>query len=232
MHRSGTTLLANAMNDAGICMGVFRDHNGEAMHFLSLNQQILWAENADWTTPKVPSAANNKTLPAALIYAEHIKAISANPTRLRLFNNAPWGWKDPRNTFTLVHWLSVFPQAKVIHVVRDGRDVALSLQARNRVAGEVFDERLNHLDFNFKLWETYVEEGLRWQKQLGKKYLQLRYEDVISGKKEVLNGLNAFCGKNVSAKIHPKPLRESNYSDDLNALAAKSSVFKKLNYHF
>ncbi len=30
-----------------------------------------------------------------------------------------WGWKDPRNTFTLPMWLSIFPKARVLHVLRN-----------------------------------------------------------------------------------------------------------------
>ena len=42
----------------------------------------------------------------------------------------PWGWKDPRNTFLLPLWRDIFPEAKVIHVIRNGVDVAASLLTR------------------------------------------------------------------------------------------------------
>ncbi|MFB6261703.1 MAG: sulfotransferase, partial [Thiohalorhabdaceae bacterium] len=41
-----------------------------------------------------------------------------------------WGWKDPRNTFTLPLWLELFPEARVINVERHGVDVAESLVVR------------------------------------------------------------------------------------------------------
>ncbi len=230
MHRSGTTMLANALNQAGINMGVVRDHNGEAMHFLSLNQQMLWAENASWLDPKVPSAQNNKTIAYHDIYAEHLKLLSANRLRLRLLNNIPWGWKDPRNTFTLVHWLSVFPKAKVIHVVRDGRDVALSLNVRNSVDGEVYDPRLDDLNFDFKLWETYVQEGLRWEEKLGKQILRVRYEDLIELKPVTLKRVDAFTNKKVSKFLTPFSQKEKVYPDQLNKIAAESLLFSTLGY--
>ena len=46
---------------------------------------------------------------------------------LSVAQTTPWGWKDPRNTFTLPLWIELFPDAKVIHVVRHGVDVAGSL---------------------------------------------------------------------------------------------------------
>ena len=230
MHRSGTTLLANAMNEAGICMGVFRDHNGEAMHFLSLNQQLLWADDASWINPKVPSGKGVELPKANEMYAEHIKSMSSNAAKLRLLHNAPWGWKDPRNTFTLKHWLHIFPEAKVIHVLRDGRDVALSLQARNSFKGEVFDEKLNKLDFNFALWESYVTEGMRWKKQMGGRYFEIRYEDLLHPSGPESAALDAFTNKKVSSHIRAKPRKNKSYPPELQALAAKSTLFKQLAY--
>lgn len=231
MHRSGTTLLAETLNRSGICMGIFRDHNGEAMHFLSLNQQMLWAEGASWLDPKEPSQINRKTLPENIIYAEHIKSTSSNPLRLRLIHNKPWGWKDPRNTFTLKHWLNEFPAAKVINVVRDGRAVAMSLQARNRVVGEVHNEKLDDLKFNFELWEKYVEIGLSHQNNLGQQCITIKYESLITRDKETLNKLNAFTKVNVADKLQIKAARNAEFPEQLNQLARDSKVFQNLGYH-
>jgi hypothetical protein len=43
-----------------------------------------------------------------------------------------WGWKDPRNSITLPVWLKLFPDARVIHIVRNGVDVAESLYRRQQ----------------------------------------------------------------------------------------------------
>src|SRR5699024_2516440 len=42
--------------------------------------------------------------------------------------NRAWGWKDPRNVYTLPIWLRLFPKAKVIFIKRHGVDVAASLR--------------------------------------------------------------------------------------------------------
>lgn len=42
----------------------------------------------------------------------------------------PWGWKDPVNTFTLPFWLDLFPEARVVHIFRNGVDIAQSLYTR------------------------------------------------------------------------------------------------------
>ena len=45
--------------------------------------------------------------------------------------NFPWGWKDPRNSFTLKIWRQIYPNAKVIHIHRNPVDVANSLKKRS-----------------------------------------------------------------------------------------------------
>jgi hypothetical protein len=231
MHRSGTTMLADTLNKAGVFMGAFREQNGEALHFLSLNQQMLWAAGADWLTPVVPSPEHDKTLSPNLIYAEHIKSPTANYARLRWFINVRWGWKDPRNTFTLPLWLARFPQARVLHVVRDGRAVALSLQTRNTVAGEVFDTRLNDLDFCFKLWETYVAQAMSYRDVLPKNnYLQISYEDLIAVDPKVVLPLDHFTGVHIADYLNARSRSKQIFPEGLNALAQTSGVFKALGY--
>jgi hypothetical protein len=40
--------------------------------------------------------------------------------------NAPWGWKNPRNMWLIPFYVSIYPELKFIHVIRDGRDMSLS----------------------------------------------------------------------------------------------------------
>ena len=230
MHRSGTTLVADALNSAGVFMGVFREHNGEALHFLSLNQQMLAAAGADWLNPVVPAKEADKTLPACQIFAEHIKSPSSNPLRLRLMHNLKWGWKDPRNTFTLPRWLERFPQAKVLHVIRDGRAVAMSLKVRNQVKGEVYDARLNDLAFNLSLWEKYVEKGISYKNELGKNYHEVKYEDIVAGDSGTLSELEKFTHAHLSKHLHVKNFAKRTFPPELEELAGKSELLKKLGY--
>jgi hypothetical protein len=230
MHRSGTTMVANALNDAGIFMGVFRDHNGEALHFLSLNQQMLGAENRSWLDPKVPDEESDHTLEPHLIYAEHIKSSSTSKLKLALFLSRTWGWKDPRNTFTLPLWLKRFPKAKIIHVIRDGRAVALSLANRNNVPGEVYDEQLKDLSFNFGLWEQYVQQGLTYRAFGKSQYLEIKYESLLAKEDETLASILTFTGVDIGAHLQIKKMSNLPNVAELNELASKSGTFKQLNY--
>ncbi|WP_417612452.1 sulfotransferase [Owenweeksia hongkongensis] len=198
MHRSGTSLVAKVLEKAGIFMGVIKDHNYEAMHFLSLNQQTLWAASASWLEPKVPEKLFWKTIPAKALYNEHFK-INGKLQQLSYALKSPaWGWKDPRNTFTLNMWLSLFPNAKVIHVTRDCEEVAKSLSKRNTVKGEVNDPRLNDMNFNRELWKKYIDQGRSYKKQLGNRYFEIDYHEISTLNKTAITQLEKFTGKQLS----------------------------------
>jgi hypothetical protein len=226
MHRSGTTLLSQLLNQAGIFQGVFRDHNSEAFHFLSINQQTLAKSGNDWLMPDDPKEMDWYSISGEELFAIHFQ-VSQNPQKLKWLYNHAWGWKDPRNTFTLPMYLKLFPKARVIHLIRNGMDVALSLQQRNTVDGEVLDKRLNDLLFNFKLWETYVEKGNSYNGKV-KNFLEVKYEDLLRKNSEVLNKIRAWG--DIDLKPHLGRVRASTqktYPKELIDISSNSLIFKK-----
>lgn len=198
MHRSGTSMVAQVLDSAGIFMGVLKDHNHEAMHFLSCNQRSLWANGNNWLEPDVPFKENWKTLPAKSLFAEHFK-LNTRIQRLLCFLRAPsWGWKDPRNTFTLPMWLTVYPRAKVIYVKRNPADIAKSLQQRNQRPGEVHDPRLADPDFCLNLVNTYQKQAESYASNLNKRFIEVEYEALISFDASTIKRLERFTGKKLS----------------------------------
>ncbi len=109
-------------------------------------------------------------------------------------NSVPfWGWKDPRTTMTLSVWLKIFPSLKVIHVVRNGVDVALSLWRRSQKSGEGAPRCLN-LHYCFDLWEKYVREGCKWRLLGEDRYIEVLYEDLVAEPVEAIKRLLSFAG--------------------------------------
>ncbi len=197
MHRSGTSLVAKVLEKAGVFMGVLKDHNYEAMHFLSLNQQSLWAAGADWLSPCVPPEQHWKVQAASALYKEHFKLNGKlQSLRYKMFPQ-DWGWKDPRNTFTLPMWLSVFPNARVLYIKRAPQDVAKSLQKRNAVPGEVFNERLNDLDFCLALTEKYQEQAAHYAPSLKERFFKTDYEKLVALDRESITQLEGYCGRSL-----------------------------------
>lgn len=150
MHRSGTSMVIRMLRRLGVFTGWELDANGEAVFFVLRNRAVLEAQGARWDRPGpidevLESAPLRERVVAALERDLHSPSVMSylgpagyllhrSPARLR----RPWGWKDPRNTLLLPLWLEIFPSARVVHVVRNGVDVALSLAGRER-------RRLDHL---------------------------------------------------------------------------------------
>ena len=51
MHRSGTTMVAEALNSAGVYAGAICDHNREPLYAVDLNERMLEAAGGNWWQP-------------------------------------------------------------------------------------------------------------------------------------------------------------------------------------
>ena len=143
-HRSGTSLLAKMLHECGVFMGARRNHHSEAKFFLRRNKHIFNVAHASWdnaapTTYLLQSDDMRSALVAHLTNElKSHKAIDylglTNYARSRGFVGMDrlWGWKDPRNTYSLPIWLDIFPNARVVRIGRNGVDVAHSLWKREQ----------------------------------------------------------------------------------------------------
>lgn len=109
--------------------------------------------------------------------------------------NGPWGWKNPRSMWIIPFLASLYPDMKFIHVVRDGRDMALS--KNHNLLNKHGDYLLhnprkthNALELQIELWckgnRTAMHDG---QTYLGKNYLLLKYECLCQQPVATLNQL-------------------------------------------
>ena len=195
MHRSGTSFLAQVLQCAGLFMGVFKDHHYEAVHFMALNQQCLAAQQASWLHPVAVPAATRVSLSANELYREHFQVNTRLQQWQLAWQNPAWGWKDPRNTFTLPVWLRVFPQARVIHLIRDAEEVANSLQKRNGKAGEGYYPELDDRHFCLELTQKYQSQGKSYAADLGGRYLEINYSALYHQEPLALQQMEQFTGK-------------------------------------
>ena len=140
MHRSGTSLVSRILDDCGVMMGKDLQEDHESLFFIGLNEWIYENAGASWERPGALSELT--TLPVAMEAIEEYvrkrlssrssRKYSGKPLKNGLFSmEGRWGWKDPRNGPSLPLWRSIWPDMKVIHVIRHGADVAASLRMRN-----------------------------------------------------------------------------------------------------
>lgn len=81
-----------------------------------------------------------------------------------------WCEKSPQNLQHIGLLSSVFPGARFVHLIRDGRDCAASFHRRWRRTPELTIYR----------WRNVVEEGRRQGAKVGDRYLEVRYEELTA----------------------------------------------------
>ncbi|MEW6572041.1 MAG: sulfotransferase [Bacillota bacterium] len=191
MHRSGTTLLVRLLERAGVFMGHMQTKNKEASFYQRINKDALDMFGCSWRC--LDYLPNNETLRTypwlkAMILKRIEKGFILEYCGTRaiglLFKRFLWGWKDPRNSLLLPVWHQVYPDATVINIIRDGRDVALSLMVRetrrDRKDSNVTDENAAARFISYvRLWESYVRR-INEAMPLFIKTYSLKYEQLLA----------------------------------------------------
>jgi len=122
----------------------------------------------------------------------------------------PWGWKDPRNSFTIDFWLDFFPKAKIIHVYRNPIDVALSLKKREEAfiaalknrsiikkailfyRKEYIAKELLNIENGISLWEKYISRIKKFEEYYNGKLFHIKYEELLLEPYKILTELTRF----------------------------------------
>lgn len=86
------------------------------------------------------------------------------------------------------------PNALIVHIIRDGRDVALSYIKQGWSHPLPWDSGKELLVVGL-FWEWIVQRGRTYGRQLGPDYYELRYEDLVQKPHETLAGLGEFVGQ-------------------------------------
>ena len=236
MHRSGTSMITRMLEQVGLFTGRKKDSNSESYLFKFLNQWMLRQCGGNWDYPEpiqhlwsdqAVSDLTERYL-RKLMHSRHAHNYMGVKAFLQYRDIAKlpflWGWKDPRNTYTLPIWLKLFPNAKVIHIMRHGVDVAQSLRVRyqkrlileqkqfsaksywihkKRRQGFVNTVRCAMLGEGLKLWENYVQEAQTHVAQLGSQAIEMKYEDFLQDAPTHLSILMQFVGLPIEKKkIH------------------------------
>jgi len=208
MHRSGTSLTVRLLRDLGISMGGIVLENTEALNFQHLNRRMFAVAGGDWNAVELVMAAMRDPDFVMQQTSAMQQAVFAGKVRVgrdvglvsyvdhllwrRMYRAGQrmWGWKDPRTTLTFPVWLRVFPEARFVHVIRNGIDVAISLNCRTKVQQRSWWQRRMLEDYRpetlsfaqcFRLWELYLSFFLEQQVLIPPAQLcEMRYEALLS----------------------------------------------------
>ena len=102
-----------------------------------------------------------------------------------------WAECTPANVFYLKQIHAAFPRARFIHMVRDGRDVALSLTRQRWISPLPWDSQ-HRLPVAALFWQRNVSIGTRDGSQLGSAYREVRFEDLVRAPRTTLQEVAEF----------------------------------------
>lgn len=263
MHRSGTSLVTRVLEDLGLFVGSRVQGDHEATFFLKLNDWLLRQAGVTWDRPQGFEALLEDT-EALEVVTDYLRLRLRSPQAIeylgsrRLLHRGSvanlaghWGWKDPRNTYTLPIWTRLFPEARILHIHRNGVDVAHSLVKREAKLREVARETLQRrkalyrvrprmpelvssvacasYDQAFELWKSYYDTAETNAHASGLPALTLKYEAFLADPVATARELVDFCALDASpprierAVARANPTRAYAYRNDarLSAFATR-----------
>lgn len=198
-ERSGTTMLGAMLGSHSLCICVPESHfiekllarsefDPEAVDPRAVLASIVNHERYRvlWNMPLDPRAADPKELGST--YASVLSWLVQTYGRRSGKPDAQvWVDQTPSNFKRGLTMMHMFPDARFIHIVRDGRGVAASVLPLDWGPNDI----LRAAEF----WMARCAAGLAAESRLGgDRVLRVRYEDLVSDPEPTLRRLASFAG--------------------------------------
>jgi hypothetical protein len=103
-----------------------------------------------------------------------------------------WAVYDPDNLLYIPSIKADIPEALFIHMIRDGRDVALSLSKMGGFKPFIWDREAKGLLPTAVYWEWMVRKGRQYGLCIPADYLEVRYEELVSDPRATLRKIEKF----------------------------------------
>jgi hypothetical protein len=103
-----------------------------------------------------------------------------------------WAVYDPDNVLYIPRIKADIPHALFVHIVRDGRDIALSLRKMGGFQPLPWDRGSRSLEATALYWEWMVRAGQHHGRSIPADYLEVRYEDLVQQPRETLAAIGRF----------------------------------------
>lgn len=186
---SGTRALHGALAEAGFFVGTRLNHAGDAMDFEPflddiINPVLRETRSLDYALGGL-TAGTRKA--AAQGFGKALDCYVSDKPR----DVAHWGWKNPRSMYVLPIISAACPELRFLHLVRDGRDMALSDNQNqpNKHYDALFGESYTgeNPENAIRLWAAANSQVADWgERELGGRYMRVRFEDLCESPKTVL----------------------------------------------
>ncbi|HEX3405779.1 MAG TPA: sulfotransferase [Caulobacteraceae bacterium] len=200
---SGSRLLATMLKRLGVFMGSNLNESEDSLDLFGLVRYIVEQHAPDFSGLFSRGDVGLPFRAQAAVGAH----LADRPAGQR------WGWKLPETGHVLPVMSRLFPEARCVHLVRDGRDVAFSPFLAPKAAfwrkiyfnddridswhGHAMSQRAyrahGHV-FNAARWVNSVTLGRAHGAMLGERYLEVRYEALVADPVGELGRLAEFIG--------------------------------------
>lgn len=189
MHNSGTSILAEILDRHGIFLGVDGAHHENRFFRNEVNEGLVMGAGDSWA--RLPLLGVDEVLGYEGIVREHLNHYFVERYRACGWDGrSPWGFKDPRTCVLLPLYLVLFPNARVLHIVRDPDDVAASLAHKPKRSVGVLRDQAHWK----RLALAYVERVRECVAGSSQPSLEISYEGMCRNPEAELAPVFAFAG--------------------------------------
>jgi len=224
-HRSGTNFLYDTLLSAG-GFAVYRGYLPVYKMLISRFGSLAKLDNrkramAAWVRSKGfrrsgldAEQLKVKVLDECRTGGDFIRIVMSEIARNQNVNR--WAVYDPDNLLYIPGIKADIPEALFIHMIRDGRDVALSLSKMRGFKPLFWDREGEGLLPTAVYWEWMVRQGRHHGLRIPADYLEVRYEELVSAPHATLRKLEEFLDHDLNydriQNASLGRLRESNSS--------------------
>lgn len=103
-----------------------------------------------------------------------------------------WALYDPEMLVRMATIKKEIPEALFIHIIRDGRDIALSLRKLGGFNPLPWTENARSLEEIALYWEWLVQKGRSYGRQISNDYTEIRFEELVGDPRRTLETLGRF----------------------------------------
>ncbi|WP_411962522.1 sulfotransferase family protein [Mesorhizobium sp. CA5] len=185
---SGSRLLTSILVDAGVYMGSNVSGSLDCLEMVPLVEHAILFSRSGVPTGNELRDPESRRLAKCHI-GKHLQNIGQAER---------WGWKLCETLLIVPLIKAYFPQAKFVHLIRDGRDVALSpfVAPKAPLWRKVYfgsselsswhgfpmtqrAYRAHGMLFNAHRWRYHVDLARGFSRWLGDHYIEVKYEDLV-----------------------------------------------------
>lgn len=201
-HRSGTNLLYDMLLSAG----GFAIYRGSLPVFETLIPRFGSMENRANREKLLRTWLRSKGFRRTGLDAELLSSRILNDCRsggdfIRIVMDAVaesqgvarWAAYDPDNVLHVERLKASIPNALFLHIIRDGRDIALSLKKMGGFNPLPWDRsESNSLVATALYWEWMVRNGRDHGRRFPSDYMEIHYEELTTNPRDVLHRVGTF----------------------------------------